>query len=297
MSYRTILLYGRSSAELTRLIAVLKLLLPAQSAVHVTGVYVIAVPAIYCDAHSFTDASLYQSHYDYHRQTAETMAAAFQDEITAIAASADFLVLNAGNSNGHALFSEAAMTTDLIITGPSDPEQPDTLIIPAEQIIDICQKPTLIVPAHFSPPQYISNLAIAFDGKQQACKAALDALPLACQAQSIHLIWIDAPENSDMSDAGPEDLGSSEADQQNVPQSLLRLQQAYQRHGLNPQIELRASEGKALEHCLRHFISEQAIDLLVMGAGSQSLFSAVRLRHSTAHALLGNLPCITLFSS
>ncbi|WOC14673.1 universal stress protein [Pseudochrobactrum sp. MP213Fo] len=292
MSYRTVIAYTRSVRELQRLFETLALLARDGEPLHVTGIYVIPMPVIYADASGFIDASFYESHLKHHQQNANAVAEAFKKQIADYATSSEYLVVRSENDNASQTINEFAMAADLIVAGQADPDDPDTQITPLDQLIYNTKTPTLIVPYNFNPPKTITQLAIAFNGKYEASSAAFDALPLARQSEDVRIVWVNAPKPE------TEDVETPAYDPdvpREAPEIARRLQQAYQRHDIRVCIDLIPSDGLTVQDRLRLYVEENKIDVLIMGAYSQSRLKEL-IFGGVTRSFLANMPCLTLFS-
>lgn len=291
MSYRTVIAYTRSTRELQRLFKALALLAQDGEPLHVTGLYVIPTPIIYSDASGFIDASFYESHLKHHQENAEAVATLFKEQIAQHATTSEFLIVRSESDNASQTVNEFGMAADLILAGQADPDDSDTQITPLDQLIYNTKTPTIIVPYNFHPPKSIKQLAVAFNGKYEASSAAFDALPLARKCATVHIVWVNAPKQES------EDTATVAAPHapREAPEIARRLQQAYERHDITATIDLIPSEGLTVQDRLRQYVEANEIDVLIMGAYSQS-----RLRElifgGVTRSFLANMPCLTLFS-
>ena len=297
MSYRTVIAYIRSTQELQRIFKALALLAQDGEPMHVTGLYVIPTPVIYSDASGFIDASFYEGHLKYHQKNAENVAHFFQEQIASYATTSEFLIVRSESDNASQTVNEFGMAADLILAGQADPDDPDTQITPLDQLVYNTKTPTLIVPYNFHPPRSIRKLAIAFNGKYEASSAAFDAMPLARHCATVSIVWVNAPKPESeeaattVIPARPHDPNAP----REAPEIARRLQQAYQRHDITATIDLIPSEGQTVQDRLRHYVEENEIDVLIMGAYSQSRLKEL-IFGGVTRSFLANMPCMTLFS-
>ncbi|WP_439272233.1 universal stress protein [Pseudochrobactrum sp. HB0163] len=297
MSYRTVIVYTRSMRELQRLFKALNLLVRDGEPVHITGLYVIPTPVIYSDASGFIDAGFYENHLRHHQDNAQAIAEFFNSQISRYATTSEFLIIRSESDNASNTINEFGMAADLIIAGQADPDDPDTQITPLDQLIYNTKTPALIVPYNFHPPRTISNLAVAFNGKYEASSAAFDALPLARQCEQVHIVWVNAPkpEDEETNTIVIPERPHIPGVPREAPEIARRLQQAYQRHGINADIDLIPSEGLTVQDRLRQYVQDNEIDVLIMGAYSQSRLKEL-IFGGVTRSFLGNMPCLTLFS-
>lgn len=297
MSYRTVIAYIRSPRELQRLFKALALLAQDKEPMHVTGLYVIPTPVIYSDASGFIDASFYETHLKHHQENANAVAELFKNQISGYATTSEFLIVRSENDNASQTVSEYGMAADLILAGQADPDDSDTQITPLDHLINNSKTPTLIVPYNFLPPQNIRQLAVAFNGKYEASSAAFDALPLARKCATVRIVWVNAPKQE--GDAGDIYNAPAPPHDPNIPREppeiARRLQQAYQRHDIAAMIDLIPSEGLTVQDRLRRYVEDNEIDVLIMGAYSQSWLKEL-IFGGVTKSFLTNMPCLTLFS-
>lgn len=289
MSYRTVTAYIRSTQELSRLLKALALLVKDSEPIHVTGLYVIPSPVIYSDVSGFIDASFYEGHLKHHRKNAAVIGELFEQQIRDYTDSSEFVTILSENNNASQTINDFGMTSELILAGQADPEDPDTQITPLDQLIYNTKTPALIVPYDFHKPENIRRLAVAFNGKYEASNAAFDALPLARQCETVSIVWVNAPkpESEDGIDEFPSHLES--------PEIVHRLQQAYQRHDIEAEIDLIPSDGMTVQERLRKYVEDNQIDVLIMGAYSQSRLKEL-IFGGVTKSFLANMPCLLLFS-
>jgi nucleotide-binding universal stress UspA family protein len=297
MSYRTVIAYIRSTQELQRMFQALALLAKDGEPMHVTGLYVIPTPVIYSDASGFIDASFYEGHLKHHQKNAEAVARLFQEQISHYATTSEFLIVRSENDNASQTVNEFGMAADLILAGQADPDDPDTQITPLDQLVYNTKTPALIVPYNFHPPRSICQLAVAFNGKYEASSAAFDALPLARKCVTVRIVWINAPkpESEEAATTVIPALPRDPDAPREAPEIAVRLQQAYQRHDISAKIDLVPSEGMTVQDRLREYVEEHEIDVLIMGAYSQSRLKEL-IFGGVTRSFLANMPCLTLFS-
>lgn len=298
MSYRTVIVYSRSKDELRRLLQTASLLAKSQKPMHIIGLYVIPTPMIYADTSGFIDATMYENSLNYHQENGAQIKNLFEQEIPQIATSSEFLILRTESDNATQTVNDFGMVADLIIAGQSDPDDPDTHSSSIDQLIFTTKTPVLVVPYRFDVPASLSSVIIAFNGKYEASSAAFDAMPLARQAESVKIIWVNAP-LPDITEEDPDfahDAGITPSqDQDHAPELARRLQEAYIRHGISPEIELIPSNNLSVQDRLRQYIADNKIDVLIMGAYSQSRLKEL-IFGGVTRSLLANMPCLIFFS-
>ncbi|RCS24163.1 universal stress protein [Phyllobacterium salinisoli] len=279
MAYRTLIAYVRSIAELKRIANAAALVAAKADRAHIIGIYAIPSPVVYADPNGFVDATLFEAHEARHKENATKLKNLFEAEMLERGLPHEFRIVRSNTGAASDGILQSAFRADLIVAGQPDPDDPDTSNDTTETLIFDSGRPVLLVPYAFSAPSDLSKVAVAFNGKREAARAAFDALPLLVAAKSVEIIWVDPPETNEQ---GSELAGSA-------------LAEALDRHGANVAITHLASQGLSAHDTIRQHIMTNGIDLLVMGAYSHS-----RLRElifgGVTKAMLADMPTLTLLS-
>ncbi|APY14827.1 universal stress protein [Brucella sp. 10RB9214] len=280
MSYKTVVAYSRSEAELKRVLSAIGLLRQKVPDIHVIGLYAIPSPIVYADPNGFIDPGMFELHDKQHKELSERLKHVFEEEMRRQGINYEFRVTRSDTGTAADGVLASCLGAELLIAGQPDPNDPATNDETADTIVFNASCPVLLVPyAPVLPMISLDRIVVAFNGKREAARAAFDALPLIKQAARTEIIWIDPPE----AEGEDETLGGSE------------LAEALARHGVEVEVLALASHGRHAQDALReHLIAERA-DLLVMGAYSHS-----RLRElvfgGVTRSLLNDLPILTLFA-
>lgn len=280
MSYKTVIAYSRSEAELKRVLAAIGLLMRKVPDIHVIGLYSIPSPIVYADPNGFIDPGMFELHDKQHKELSERLKGLFDEEMRRQDAHYEFRILRSETGTAADSVLTSCLGAELLIAGQPDPNDPATNDETADSLVFNSSCPVLLVPyAPVLPQTSLDRIVIAFNGKREAARAAFDALPLIELAGRTEIVWVDPPE------AEGEDKTLAGSD----------LAESISRHGVEVTVTPLSSNGRYAQDALRdHIIAERA-DLVVMGAYSRS-----RLRElvfgGVTRSMLSELPVLTLFS-
>jgi nucleotide-binding universal stress UspA family protein len=129
-------------------------------------------------------------------------------------------------------------------------------------------RPVLIVPNEGVHSRIGGRIAVAWNGRREATRAAFDALPLLQKAKEVKVLWIDPRSEG-------EDAGAFAATD---------LCTALARHGIACEALEAASDGSVGATLLSRAIEHRA-DLLVMGCYGHSRLSELVFGGATRHTL------------
>ncbi|MFC4625060.1 universal stress protein [Daeguia caeni] len=280
MTFKTVMAYMRSEAELKRVMATVELLVKTFPDLHCTGLYSIPSPIAYAEPNGFVDPGMFEMHDKQHKERSENLKQLFEAGISAMGVKHEFRIVRSETGTAADGVIASCLGAELLVAGQPDPDDPGTNDETAETIVFHASCPVLLVP--YAPAldvQSFDRILVAFNGKREASRAALDALPFMEKAESTEIVWIDPPENDD-------------ENSNDVAQDLVAT---LGRHGVDAKLVLLTSHGKAAHSVMRDYLLAQRMDLLVLGA-----FSHSRLRElffgGVTRAMLSSLAIPTLFS-
>jgi nucleotide-binding universal stress UspA family protein len=280
MGYRTLIAYVRNAAELRRVVTAATLVAAKTGEAHIIGIYAIPSPVVYADPNGFVDATMFEAHEARHEENARKLKDLFDKEMRQRDLPYEFRIVRANSGTGSEAVMQSAFRADLIIAGQPDPNDPELSSDTTETLVFDSGRPVLLVPYAFQAPAEISRIAVAFNGKREAARAAFDALPLLVTAESVDIIWVDPPEAAGQAI--------------NVAAGAA-LAEAMERHGAKVAVKQLPSQGLSVQETIRQFVMSNGIDLLVMGAYSHS-----RLRElvfgGVTRSILTDMPTLTLVS-
>lgn len=280
MGYRTLIAYVRNAAELERIVGAAALVAAKTDRAHIIGIYAIPSPVVYADPNGFVDATMIEAHEARHEENAKKLKKLFETEMGQHDLPHEFRIVRSNSGIGSDAILQSAFRADLIIAGQPDPADPELSSDPTETLVFDSGRPVLLVPYGFSAPSEISRIAVAFNGKREAARAAFDALPLLVAVKSVEIIWVDPPET-----------GGQKAN----TVAGTALAEALDRHGVKVTVKPLISQGLSAQETIRQYVMQNGIDLLVMGAYSHS-----RLRElvfgGVTRSILTDMPTMTLLS-
>lgn len=280
MTYKTVVAYSRSEAELKRVLSAVALLMRKVPDLHVIGLYSIPSPIVYADPNGFIDPGMFELHDKQHKELSERLKHVFEEEMRRQNAHFEFRITRSETGTAADGVLTSCLGAELLIAGQPDPDDPATNDETADTIVFNASCPVLLVPyAPVLPQLSLDRIVVAFNGKREAARAAFDALPLMKQAGRTEIVWVDPPE----AEGEDEALAGTE------------LAESIARHGIEVNVTPLTSHGRNAQDALREHIVAERADLLVMGAYSHS-----RLRElvfgGVTRSMLNELPVLTLFS-
>ena len=279
MSYKTILavLQGKAEAE-----HVLDCALPLASrfSAHLIGVHSEAIPMPYVTPMGFPDTDFLATSAEINEQRSEEIREVFEDRASREGVSHEWQAMQSISGDSAVGSLAAARTCDLIIAQQSDPESDGGSIANIEALLFESGRPVLFVPYAIpvKNPAF-RKIIIAWNGTQQAARAAFDALPFILQADDTEILSIDSP------DSDPRDAAVAGVD----------LAAALSRHGAKVSLASQVSGGIGAGETIENRVSETGAQLLVMGAYSQSWLKQFFFG-GTTRTLLKSMPVATLMS-
>lgn len=281
MSYKTVLAYIRSETELARILSAVELVTDKLSDAHVIGLYSIPAAAVYADINGFIDPGMFELHDKHHAENAEKIKKLFETAMQKQTSTYEFQVIRSDTGTGAQGATQIACGADLIITGQTDLDDPDIANDAVDTLVFDSGRPVLMVPLKaVNPVKALDRIAIAYNGKREGSRAAMDALPLLKTAQRVELLWIDPP----LDDQG----------QGIIPQAQ-ELAKALNRHGVSISIQTLTSSGRSAIDTLQEYLQATDTDMLIMGAYSHSRLRELVFGGMTK-SVLGTMPSLTLFS-
>ncbi|WP_079211865.1 universal stress protein [Brucella pituitosa] len=280
MSYKTVVAYSRSEAELKRVLSAVGLLMRKFPDIHVIGLYSIPSPIVYADPNGFIDPGMFELHDKQHKEISERLQERFEEEMRRQGANHEFRITRSETGTAADGVLTSCLGAELLVAGQPDPEDAATNDETADTLVFNSSCPVLLVPhTPVIAMEALDRIVVAFNGKREAARATFDALPLMRNASRTEIVWIDPPEREGEDEA----LAGSD------------LAESISRHGLAVSVTPLASHNRYAQDVLREHIIAQRADLLVMGAYSHS-----RLRElvfgGVTRAMLNDLPVLTLFS-
>lgn len=212
-----------------------------------------------------------------HQQSAE-LKAIFEESCRREGISGEWRNVVSMSGYGSDNTANTLRSADLIITAQSDPSyaSDDSEV---EQMLFESGRPVLLVPYIFKDAKPINRVLIGWNGTREAARAVFDALPFLVKAKSVEVFTVDPGSRDDRNaDLTGADIGATLA-----------------RHGINVTVSSAASEGLSPATVLENRLSDEGIDLLVIGAYSKSRLREL-LFGGVTRTLLESMTALTLMS-
>jgi nucleotide-binding universal stress UspA family protein len=173
---------------------------------------------------------------------------------------------------------ETARTADLILASQSDPSHADHRA-DLETFLFESGRPMLLIPFTIKQPQPIERVLIAWNGSREAARATFDALPFLTAAASVEVLVVDPPERSNP----------------NVQLAGTEIAATLARHGVNVTVSTRGSGGGSAAEAIENRLSDNSINLLVMGGYGHSRWWEMLFGGVTRN-ILDSMTALTLLS-
>lgn len=278
MSYKTILavLQGKDDAD-----RVLDCALPLASRfqAHLIGVHAEPIPVPYVTPMGFPDTDFIAASAELNQQRSNELKALFEARAAREGVSCEWHALESVSGDSAIGALAAARACDLVVVQQSDPEGASGSLANVEALLFESGRPVLFVPYAVSVDPAFSKVLVAWNGTQQAARAVFDALPFIREAKETQILSLDA------SDTGQQDGAVAGVD----------IAAALARHGAKVVYASEGSGGVGTGEAIENRIAESGIDLLVMGAYSQSWLKEFFFGGAT-RTLLQSMPTATLMS-
>lgn len=181
------------------------------------------------------------------RETSE-VEKIFKERVAREGRGADWRSFVSSAGYSAATVMETVRAADLIIAGQGDPHNDNRTGL--ENLLFDSGRPVLLVPYTMKQPHQIRRVMVAWNGSREAARATFDALPFLKTAESVEIFCVNAPERPDQ-----------ERDMAGV-----ELAAALARHDVNVTLTAQESGGLPAATAIANRLSDNSVDLLVMGA-------------------------------
>ncbi|WP_429930341.1 universal stress protein [Agrobacterium vitis] len=176
-------------------------------------------------------------------------------------------------------FIDSARCADLVVAAQGESGSLSDNRSELETALFDSGRPVLLVPYILKTPRPIKRVLIAWNGSREVARATFDALPFLKQAESVEIFSV--------VDSGGDDLSRS------LPGAEIAA--TLSRHDINVTVTQQDQEQlKAAAH-IENRLSDQSIDLLVMGAYSHKRWWEV-LFGGVTRTVLDSMTALTLLS-
>ncbi len=146
MSYKTVVAYSRSEAELKRVLSAIGLLRQKVPDIHVIGLYAIPSPIVYADPNGFIDPGMFELHDKQHKELSERLKHVFEEEMRRQGINYEFRVTRSDTGTAADGVLASCLGAELLIAGQPDPNDPATNDETADTIVFNASCPVLLVP-------------------------------------------------------------------------------------------------------------------------------------------------------
>lgn len=174
---------------------------------------------------------------------------------------------------------DTARAADLIVAGQGNPEHPADGWRDLESFLFDSGRPILLIPYILREPRPIKRVLIAWNGSREATRATFDALPFLKQAEEVEIFTVDPEETTVQS---PTLAGAA------IAATLAR-------HGCKVTVATGETNGLPASAVIENRLSDDSIDLLVMGAYTHSRLWEM-LFGGVTRTLLNSMTALTLLS-
>ncbi|MDR7146860.1 universal stress protein [Rhizobium sp. BE258] len=180
---------------------------------------------------------------------------------------------------GSAPLIETARSADLLIASQADPAKPSDSHVDVDSFLFESGRPVLMIPYILRTPKPIKRVLVAWNSSKEAARATLDALPILKAADEVEVFSVDPV------DTATQSAGMAGAD---IAANLAR-------HGVKVSLATAESANKSASSVIENRLSDNSVDLLVMGAYTHSRLWQL-IFGGTTKSLLQSMTALTLLS-
>ena len=210
------------------------------------------------------------------RQTSD-IEAIFKDRTTRDGRSGEWRGFVSSAGYAAASVMELIRAADLIVASQGDPANESRSEL--ENLLFDSGRPVLLVPYVLKEPKVIRRIMVAWNGSREAARATFDALPLLKSAESVEIFCVDPPERPNQTSA----------------MTGIELAEALARHDVNVTLTTQESGGLPAATAIENRLSDNSVDLLVMGAYGTSRWWEM-LFGGVTRSLLESMTALSLMS-
>ena len=265
MSYKDILVHvDNSKACATRLKIAIDL--AEKHGAHLTGIFVI--PEIQLPLYDTGPypAELFEIEEEYAKKATAEGEETFKKAVDKTDASTEW---RAERGDPASVVEKHARYSDMVIVGQADPEDETGLGEIADQLVLSLGRPLLVIPYISKGDAFGKKVMIAWDGGPYATRAAHEAMPFLEAASEVEVVAVN-----------PEDAAAGHGE---IPGADFSLHLA--RHGVKATAESYSAHDIGVGDLILSRISDEGVDMLVMGAYGHSRARELVLGGVTRHVL------------
>lgn len=229
---------------------------------HLVGLFAYAGPAM---AYAYGEAYVAQEIVRRHEQGAREAATALRAEFERRAANAALShEWRMEEEKGHTTLAVQARYADLVVVSQTDPDAGGRSYNLAEEVMMASGTPTLAVPYAGAFASVGKRVMVAWNGSRESSRAVRDALPILEAADQVIVYSVNP-------------------DHDHIPGAEIATHLA--RHGINTDAKHTVATGIDIGDAILGAVSDNAVDLLVMGAYGHTRFREFVLGGATRHIL------------
>lgn len=277
MTYKTILVHLNDENRVGRLIDAATFLGSRYEA-HVIALYV--MPPIPTYGPTAFGAGFIQAGLKTFRDAADRVHKAFEEACRGRPIVPEWRLVEPGELGVAGTVVEAARSADLVIASQRDRSFDFSAVLDvADRVILDCGRPVLMLPNVGQYPVIGDRVTVAYNSRREATRAVFDALPLLQAASRVRIVWVNP-------DDEPRAAGSLPG---------VELGAALARHGIKCEVAAAVSRDMGVGDAVLSGLSDDACDLLVMGAYGHSRMRELVFGGATRH-ILNHMTVPTLMS-
>jgi nucleotide-binding universal stress UspA family protein len=267
MSYKTILVHLNDERRVAGLIDAATQLGQRYNA-HVIALYV--MPPIPTFGPTAFGAGYIQAGLKTFRDEADRVHKAFEEASRGRPIVPEWRLVEPGERTVADCIIEQGRCSDLIIIGQRDRsfDFSSVLDVP-ERIVIESGRPVLVIPNAGRFPSIGERVTVAWNTRREATRAIFDALPLLKEAKRVRIVWV----NPQSEAATSRDLPGAE-----IGSTLAR-------HGVKCEVATAVSGEISVGDVILSGLTDDAADLLVMGAWGHSRMRELVFGGATRHIL------------
>ena len=253
--------------------------LAAEHGAHLIGLHAEVISAVPLVAPmEIPDPIAVQALQDMARQEAATIEQKFRS--TAGSSDISYEWRSFASSIGYASepLIEVARSADLVLAVQPDPAAPSDAHLDVESFLLESGRPMLLIPYVYRQPMPIRRVLVAWNGSKEVARATFDALPFLKAAEAVEVFSV----------RPAEDEGKTVVTGADIAVTLAR-------HDVNVTLTTVYGTDSSASKFIENRLSDNSIDLLVMGAHTHSwLWQA--LFGGTTKTLLQSMTALTLLA-
>ncbi|NBB47435.1 universal stress protein [Rhizobium sp. CRIBSB] len=279
MGYRTLLAI-LDTPKTTRQVTDFAVALANQYQAHVIGAHAEAIAMVPIVAPmEIPDPATVQALQDMAHQETESVEKIFREIGTREGLSHEWRSFVTSSGFNSAALIDSARCSDLVIAAQGESGFLSETKAELESFLFESGRPVLMIPHVLTAPRPIRRVLIAWNGSREAARATFDALPFLKAAEEVEVFSVD-PENTPTQ--SPETAGAE-------------IAAALARHGVKVTVTSSQKTGLDPAMAIENRLSDNSIDLLVMGAYGNKRWWEM-LFGGVTRTLLDSMTALTLLS-